>query len=813
MKKRKWHKITAALATVAVILSSPGITDLVKGSSTEFVDMVPISEETIPASENEENISRATEDFSDTTEDFSDTTEDFFETTEEPEENFGSETAAEEGSENNEADSVDCIEDFSCEDTSNTENVSPDSASAVTVLQKADETENTELAQGEVHKAKISSSVPEGQEAAKVRLYLTDAQNETPVTDLKITLSSGESTQEIAEDPVQLPEALNQNEPLTVTPVTEYQLDEDGDYVFDEDGNYQIAAYYLEYEVPSGGSTAFEASFTYTTDAEEYDFQAKLRARMFREPEGTGEEISLNEEESRLTLIWNSQAEQETEDDALVEMEELAAEDVGESRPLKAGDWLFLDVNQTTSWKLDNAQVSINYGVSNTSNWNKKPMTKGNDGRFWIKLTEEIVGTNNSFKFTLDNANGGNNTIWMPSGNDLSFTQNNGSNLYIATDDWNGEWGRGWCDPLNNHTSFAGKTMYFENNTEESLNAVNAVFYEKDADGKPQQVGQPVPMTAIQMTAIQNGFSVTIPAAACSYVQFTDASGKILLGDTYSNFYSQGAGEENVESFLFAVGSMDCYKYAGTAENSTWGVLGERTVYYDATLSKMSYAKSGGRNDGKGIPYDSKSKVYYYATKENGEDPVHGEMTSVGDSDQWRVSLSGVYTKIRFAGYEVENATTSENGNGTDLVDIPGNLKNPCYFGDDSDDVIYNGGNRGGYWGEKGSFRDAESGKETTVVDVPNGTFTRDSNTLYVDTTLYDYYTDYELNGQNRDAYDLVDIASHRIYQPFRQFNQALSTYYEQNNVTYPLYWGNFQNYSGSHFDEIAGTLDLYGYV
>lgn len=803
MKKRKWHKITAALATVAVILSSPGITDLVKGSSTEFVDMVPISEENIPASENEENISRATEDFSDTTEDFSDTTEDFFETTEEPEENFGSETAAEEGSENNEADSVDCIEDFSCEDTSNTENVSPDSASAVTVLQKADETENTELAQGEVHKAKISSSVPEGQEAAKVRLYLTDAQNETPVTDLKITLSSGESTQEIAEDPVQLPEALNQNEPLTVTPVTEYQLDEDGDYVFDEDGNYQIAAYYLEYEVPSGGSTAFEASFTYTTDAEEYDFQAKLRARMFREPEGTDEEISLNEEESRLTLIWNSQAEQETEDDALVEMEELAAEDVGEARPLKAGDWLFLDVQETTSWKFDNAQVSINYGVSGQS-WNKKPMTKGNDGRFRIQLTPDIVGENNSFKFTLDNPNEGEKK-WMPSGMDLSFTQNNGSNLYIANGDDNGAWGNVWYDPLNDHTFFAGKTMYFENNTEESLNAVKAVFYEKDADGKPQQVGDPV-----LMTGIQKGFSVTIPAAACSYVQFKDASGKIL-GDTYSNFYGQGADEEDVESFLFAAGSMDCYKYAGTPEESTWGVLGERTVYYDATLSKMSYAESSG-NDGKGIPCDSNSKVYYYATKENGKDPVYGEMTPVKDSDLWSVSLSGVYTKIRFAGYAVENETISKNGAGTKLENIPENLKNPCYFGDDSDDVIYEGGNRGGYWGEKGSLRDAESGKKKTVVNVPEGTFTRDSNTLYVDTTLYDYYTDYELNGQNRDEYKLVDIASHRIYQPFRQFNQALSTYYKQNNVTYPLYWGNFQNFTGSHYSEIAGTLNLYGY-
>lgn len=803
MKKRKWHKITAALATVAVILSSPGITDLVKGSSTEFVDMVPISEETIPASENEENISRATEDFSDTTEDFSDTTEDFFETTEEPEENFGSETAAEEGSENNEADSVDCIEDFSCEDTSNTENVSPDSASAVTVLQKADETENTELAQGEVHKAKISSSVPEGQEAAKVRLYLTDAQNETPVTDLKVTLSSGESTQEIIKDPVQLPEALNQNEPLTVTPVTEYQLDEDGDYVFDEDGNYQIAAYYLEYEVPSGGSTAFEASFTYTTDAEEYDFQAKLRARMFREPEGTDEEISLNEEESRLTLIWNSQAEQETEDDALVEMEELAAEDVGEARPLKAGDWLFLDVQETTSWKFDNAQVSINYGVSGQS-WNKKPMTKGNDGRFRIQLTPDIVGENNSFKFTLDNPNEGEKK-WMPSGMDLSFTQNNGSNLYIANGDDNGAWGNVWYDPLNDHTFFAGKTMYFENNTEESLNAVKAVFYEKDADGKPQQVGDPV-----LMTGIQKGFSVTIPAAACSYVQFKDASGKIL-GDTYSNFYGQGADEEDVESFLFAAGSMDCYKYAGTPEESTWGVLGERTVYYDATLSKMSYAGSSG-NDGKGIPCDSNSKVYYYATKENGKDPVYGEMTPVKDSDLWSVSLSGVYTKIRFAGYAVENETISKNGAGTKLENIPENLKNPCYFGDDSDDVIYEGGNRGGYWGEKGSLRDAESGKKKTVVNVPEGTFTRDSNTLYVDTTLYDYYTDYELNGQNRDEYKLVDIASHRIYQPFRQFNQALSTYYKQNNVTYPLYWGNFQNFTGSHYSEIAGTLNLYGY-
>lgn len=243
-------------------------------------------------------------------------------------------------------------------------------------------------------------------------------------------------------------------------------------------------------------------------------------------------------------------------------------------------------------------------------------------------------------------------------------------------------------------------------------------FTRKDADGKPQQVGDPV-----LMTGIQKGFSVTIPAAACSYVQFKDASGKIL-GDTYSNFYGQGADEEDVESFLFAAGSMDCYKYAGTAEASTWGVLGERTVYYDATLSKMSYAGSSYKNGGKGIPYDSNSKVYYYATKSDGT-TVHGEMKAVAGTDNnlWSTNLPEDYTQIRFAGYDVIDENAPANADETELVDIPWNMKNPCYFGDDSDDVIYKDGNRGGYWGEKGSLRDAESGQEYDGCQCARGDF------------------------------------------------------------------------------------------
>ena len=141
-------------------------------------------------------------------------------------------------------------------------------------------------------------------------------------------------------------------------------------------------------------------------------------------------------------------------------------------------------------------------------------------------------------------------------------------------------------------------------------------------------------------------------------------------------------------------------------------------------------------------------------------------------------------------------------------------MTNPCYYGDSSDNVIYDGGDRGGYWGEAYTVRDAESGKKEKVVDVPNGKEKRDADKLYVNTTIYDYYSDYELNGSNRDDYKSdIAVNTHRIYQPFRQFNMALSDYYQVKGATSPLYWGNFQKYNeATDFKNIAGTMNLFGY-
>lgn len=239
------------------------------------------------------------------------------------------------------------------------------------------------------------------------------------------------------------------------------------------------------------------------------------------------------------------------------------------------------------------------------------------------------------------------------------------------------------------------------------------------------------------------------------------------------------------------------------------------TVYYDATLSKLSY-----EDNKKGIP-NPDSTVYYYATNDTGTKSTIGIMTKADPkigghdyNDVYKVTLPKGYMKIRFAANQVSDENAASNGEATALLDIPSKLKNPCYYGDSSDNVIYDGGNRDGYWGEAYTVRDAETGKGSNVVDVPNATEKRDADKLYVNTTIYDYYSDYELNGSNRDDYKSdIAVNTHRIYQPFRQFNMALSDYYQVNGVTSPLYWGNFQNYNdATDFKNIAGTMNLFGY-
>src|SRR5699024_4009876 len=95
------------------------------------------------------------------------------------------------------------------------------------------------------------------------------------------------------------------------------------------------------------------------------------------------------------------------------------------------------------------------------------------------------------------------------------------------------------------------------------------------------------------------------------------------------------------------------------------------------------------------------------------------------------------------------NAGIAWNGDGTDWLEIPA-FEEPCFYADSGDSVTYyskEGNTRGGYWDEKGALRDAEKGKNTDVVDIKSEAFEKEADTMYVNSTFYDYYTDYELNG------------------------------------------------------------------
>ena len=85
---------------------------------------------------------------------------------------------------------------------------------------------------------------------------------------------------------------------------------------------------------------------------------------------------------------------------------------------------------------------------------------------------------------------------------------------------------------------------------------------------------------------------------------------------------------------------------------------------------------------------------------------------------------------------------------------------------------------------------------------------------MYINSTFYDYYSDYELHGFNRDDYG-SHIQGQRNWVPFRQFDQALSDYYRENATDNPIYTGHFQpsiNGWGGWFADVAPTLGLYGF-
>ena len=375
------------------------------------------------------------------------------------------------------------------------------------------------------------------------------------------------------------------------------------------------------------------------------------------------------------------------------------------------------------------------------------------------------------------------------------------------------------------HNQFAGKEMSFENKTGEKLTNVQAWFYEPDKEtGELKQVGNPILLNSDGLdSGIASGSAATfkIPNVLCSFVRFTAGDDNTAISEYY-NFYNEEVKGENQKRFQYSDGQCYCYMYNGN-DDATWGRPGATRIYYDATFSKM--ALNGDTGDFS-IPKanNNNKETIYYRIKGGNRNSEKGTLVKDGtNKNLYYVDIPQGYSSIIFSGEEIndDNATRG-NGVSTEWLPIPTDDKN-CFYADTNDDAVYKGTTRGGYWAPKGTLRDAETWKnpDTKVVDIAAAEFTEKPNTKYVTSTLYDYYTDYELNGKNRDSYDNDNAVNQRHWVPFRQFDQAISDYhqsYVNNNtgkpIIYPIYTGHFQPSGwGTPFSAVAATLNLYGWA
>ena len=384
--------------------------------------------------------------------------------------------------------------------------------------------------------------------------------------------------------------------------------------------------------------------------------------------------------------------------------------------------------------------------------------------------------------------------------------------MYVPTADGkSGEWTNDAI--LTSHTYYANKPIKFENRSTADLTNVKANFYIPDESGNLTLVnGDSTAQDVPQGEFV--GF--TIPDVECSYVQFTwDEGGK----SKYYNFYNEPVSGNDIESFMYSE-TRNCFIYTG-ADNVRWGRENSFRIYYDATFSKMAL---NGDTDNYSIPKANNQETIYYRIKGDSVPSVSGKLVKDDTNENlYYVDIPQEYSSnssIIFSGEEIgDDNATKGNGVSTEWLTIPTDDKN-CFYADTNDDAVYKGTTRGGYWAPKGTLRDAETWKntdttdttKTKVVDIASAPFTEEANTKYVTSTLYDYYTDYELNGKNRDRYGEYKGASHRTWVTFREFDQALSDYYQDANAQYPLYTGHFQPDSGTNFSDIAGTLNLFGY-
>lgn len=262
-------------------------------------------------------------------------------------------------------------------------------------------------------------------------------------------------------------------------------------------------------------------------------------------------------------------------------------------------------------------------------------------------------------------------------------------------------------------------------------------------------------------------------------------------------------------------------------ETCNWASAGRNNVVLHVSSDGREYAPTGvGKNN-------DRYYIYWNAQDYNvSEGVIFLYKGKFGDTnDNWTLKNNKEFCRTEYVNGNTEFINDNTNNSG-----IKGKIFYPIVNANGFDDnktdektntYTYKLGTRTTFDNTSTISKGDES------QDIPTGTFTQDDNLYYVNSTIYDYYSDYELmagkdrsnisRGENTLSYTDNGQTKYRkdvryyntLYMPERIFDLALSDYYKDNSVEKPIYFGHFQSKhseEGTLYHNIATELNLYGY-
>ncbi len=219
-----------------------------------------------------------------------------------------------------------------------------------------------------------------------------------------------------------------------------------------------------------------------------------------------------------------------------------------------------------------------------------------------------------------------------------------------------------------------------------------------------------------------------------------------------------------------------------------------RILYFDNALSRLEGVEPD-TSDGLDANGTEESSLYYsydngknwYSMSKVDADEDLGKQVSY--VSLWKATVPETAVSIQFRGWYkgYKRIITYATGYRTsEIQTIPTETSLNCYYGNpmvyqlDTSGTVLNG-----HWANVNTIN--TEGQQS--VEIPDGTFTRDKNLYYGNSSFFDYYSDYELNGAKLSQSNATSEDEFND-QPLYAWNLAIDRYYKGESSVKPLYFG-----------------------